>query len=197
MLKKWVTELEEAITKDYPDIIPDNLDPDLSPMENQQLIKSGWEKLKKDGVYEIDFFGDLLMQAISRGSRKQILIFTTNEDSPNDPIVVVSPETYGGTTDSTVPVVVAYNGVHFEPLYPIGEESIERTKHLCQQYTSGMYTYKRDAIKRLTSAFTSAEKKERSRKKERLCLKVTLITKNSTWLRRNFYENFTPKSIFN
>ena len=88
-------------------MIPDNLDQELTPMENQQLIKSGWEKLKKDGAYEIDFFGDLLMQAISRGSRKQILIFTTNEDSPNDPIVVVSPETYGGTTDTTVPVVVA------------------------------------------------------------------------------------------
>ena len=91
-------------------MMPDNLDPKLNQEQNQQLIKSGWEKLKQNGAYEIDFFGDLLMQAISRGSRKRILIFNTNENSPNDPIVVVSPETYGGTSDSAVPVVVAYNG---------------------------------------------------------------------------------------
>ena len=178
--QKWVTELQEVITNYYPEMIPDNLDRELTPMENQQLIKSGWEKLKKDGAYEIDFFGDLLMQAISRGSRKQILIFTTNEDSPNDPIVVVSPETYGGTTDSTVPVVVAYNGRHFESLHPIGEASIEKTKELCQQYTNGTYPYKPKDIEKLTSAYTSAEKKQRSRNKERLSLKVTLI-KTSTW----------------
>ena len=178
--QKWVTELQEVITNYYPEMIPDNLDRELTPMENQQLIKSGWEKLKKDGAYEIDFFGDLLMQAISRGSRKQILIFTTNEDSPNDPIVVVSPETYGGTTDTTVPVVVAYNGRHFESLHPIGEASIEKTKELCQQYTNGMYPYKRTDIEKLTQAYNTAEKKQRSRNKERLSLKVTWI-KTITW----------------
>ena len=38
-------------------MMPDNLDPNLNQEQNQQLIKSGWEKLKQDGVYEINFFG--------------------------------------------------------------------------------------------------------------------------------------------
>ena len=125
-------------------------------------------------------FGDLLMQAISRGSRKRILIFNTNENSPNDPIVVVSPETYGGTSDSAVPVVVAYNGGHYVSLHPVGDESIEKTQQLCQQYIDGTYPYKRKDIGKLTSAYTSAEKKQRSRNKERLSLIENLITKTIT-----------------
>ena len=120
------------------------------------------------------------MQAISRGSRKRILIFNTNENSPNDPIVVVSPETYGGTSDSAVPVVVAYNGGHYVSLHPVGDESIEKTQQLCQQYIDGTYPYKRKDIGKLTSAYTSAEKKQRSRNKERLSLIENLITKTIT-----------------
>ena len=159
----WVTELQDEMNKNYKHMIP--YDDHLTPMENQRRIKSAWETLKQDGNYEIEFFGDLLMQAISRGTRKQILIFNTNMGSPNDPIVVVRPEQFGGVSDSTVPVVVAYNGVHFESLHPVGEENIEKTKDLCQQYLAGQYTLTSRDIERMTKAYTGSEKVQRSRDK--------------------------------
>ena len=71
-----------------------------------------WDKLKEEGVYEIDLMGDLMLHAISRGCKKVILIINTSLEA-HAPIYVVTPETYGGIRDSEVPVCVAYNQYHY------------------------------------------------------------------------------------
>ena len=95
----WVTELQTAIKSHYPDYIPDNI-----PNFNAEEL---WNKLKQDGVYEIDLMGDLMINGISRGSKKYLLIFNTSPQAA-DPIYVVEPEKFGGIRDTDIPVVLAY-----------------------------------------------------------------------------------------
>ena len=90
-------------------------------------IKKGFEEVKKSGVYERGLFGDMILPAISVGIHKQILIFNTSPNSPHDPISVVSPEAFGGYSDSPIPIVLAYNLVHFESLHPVSNEDIDAT----------------------------------------------------------------------
>ena len=65
-----------------------------------QEIWEGFEEMKKPGVYERGLFGDLMLPAISVGIHKYILVFNTNEETPHDPISVISPMQFGGYLDN-------------------------------------------------------------------------------------------------
>ena len=101
-----------------------------NPGLSRKDIIQGFQELMVSGVYEREFFGDMMMAGIACGVRKIILIFHTNEDISNtghDPIAVIDPRDYGGLIDSEIPVVVAYNLVHYESLHPISEDDIKET----------------------------------------------------------------------
>ena len=87
-------------------------------LSRAQLIE-GFTELMETGVYERPYFGDMMMAGIACGVRKRILIFNTNERTDHDPIAVIDPTQYGGYVDSEIPVVVAYDLVHFESLHPV------------------------------------------------------------------------------
>ena len=88
-------------------IIPWN--PGLTRFE----IMQGFQELMESGVYEKDFFGDMMMAGIACGTRKLILIFNTHEMTPHDPIAVIDPTHYGGSRDSEIPIILAYDRVHY------------------------------------------------------------------------------------
>ena len=92
-----------------------------------------------------------------------ILIFNTDINSTNDPVVVVSPETFGGERDSDLPVIVAYNGHHYESLEPCDADSNAATKVLCEKYKNGEYPFKRADIETFVIPYNTTEKKQRSR----------------------------------
>ena len=51
----------------------------------------GWNKVAQSNVYEVDYFGDLVVPAIACGLRKNLLIFNTNTENPREPVSVVRP----------------------------------------------------------------------------------------------------------
>ena len=108
------------------------------------------------------FFCDLLMPAIARGTKKQILIFCTTLDAPV-PIYVVTPERFGVDRDSDVPVCLAYNQLHYESLIPMSPSDIEKLKHLVRKVLDESYEYKQKDIAWLIAAWTEAERKQRNR----------------------------------
>ena len=71
----WVTELEMESSK-YP-----RLGAGYSNEEREEH----WNHLKQSGVYEVDFFGDLVIHSIAKGCNKNILIFNTSVEAA-DPI---------------------------------------------------------------------------------------------------------------
>ena len=150
----WNTDLMNKILDER---IPWN------PGMTRSQIVEGFEELMESGVYERSYFGDMMMAGIACGTRKLILIFNTHELTPHDPISVIDPADYGGTKDSDIPVVLAYDLVHYESLHPIDSQDIEETIKLAKSYIAKPSTYKqeygftRDDMKYLVSSSRNKE----------------------------------------
>ena len=110
-----------------------------NPGYTKQEIRDGFKEISEAGVYERSYFGDMMLAGIACGVRKRILIFNTHKRTIHDPISVVDPRDYSGDLDSEIPVVVAYNMVHFESLHPVDEKDIQETVKLASSYSSGSY----------------------------------------------------------
>ena len=113
-----------------------------NPGMTSQEIQDGFQEVMETGVYERNFFGDMMMPGIACGIKKRILIFNTNVNittTGHDPISVVDPRDYGSEINSEIPVVVAYNLVHFESLHPVDELDIQETIKLANLYSTGGY----------------------------------------------------------
>ena len=110
-----------------------------NPGLTEEEVRQGFAELMESGIYERPYFGDMMMAGIACGIRKRILIFNTNENTTHDLISVVDPAQYGGRIDSDIPVVVAYDLVHFESMHPVGSKDIEETKKLVDSYITIVY----------------------------------------------------------
>ena len=129
----------------------------------EQQIREGFAKLQESGIYEIDFFGDLMIGGIACGIRKRILIFNTSENLVHDPISVVDPEFYDVRIkiDNTTPVVVAYNNYHYENLHTIDEEDRQETMRLVDSYMKDRYKVDYGFTKEDTSNCTINTRQEK------------------------------------
>ena len=113
-----------------------------NPGYTENQIRFGFEQLKESGIYEIDFFGDMMIAGIACGIKKRILIFNTSENLQHDPISVVDPTFFDvriEINDST-PVVVAYNNYHYESLHTVDVHDREETIRLVHSYIQGRYS---------------------------------------------------------
>merc|ERR1711888_373173 len=89
------------------------------------------------------------------GSHKNILIFNTNT-AANYPIYVIEAKQFGGYADTDIPVVLAYNQVHYESLHPVSNDDIEKTKALMNSFITGDYKLLGKDIPRLISPSSSS-----------------------------------------
>ena len=107
-----------------------------NPSYTDEQIRAGFEKLMESGIYEIDFFGDMMIAGIACGIKKRILIFNISENLQHDPISVVDPNHFDVRieVDNTTPVVVAYNNYHYESLHPVDDQDRQETIRLVQSY---------------------------------------------------------------
>ena len=126
------------------------LDTPYNTMSPQEWI-SAWSEMLTPGTYERGIFGDLMLPGIACGTRKFLLIFNTNLNSPHDPIYVVNPLEFNVAPDTEIPVVLSYNMTHYESMEPCSEEDINATVSLMKQYMEGRYTYTRSDIPFLIS----------------------------------------------
>ena len=125
--RAWLTEAEEAAGEYYG--------------VDKAKFKRMWEQLKTPGVWDIEV-GDLAVAAIAYATKKDILIVNTSSGiSPGDDLIsVVKADALGtGSRDSDIPILLAYNGSHYESLLPSRKSDIEKTVELRDQYLSGNY----------------------------------------------------------
>ena len=95
-------------------------DSDFNPGFSLQDWKNGFGKLKKSGVYEVDFFGDFVIPSIAVGMKKIILIFNTNTVTPREPVTIVHPSQYRVVPTTEHPIVLAYDISQYESIAPLG-----------------------------------------------------------------------------
>ena len=73
-----------------------------------------WDELKLNGRWDSPL-SDLIPNAIAIGTKKMLFIININR---NEPVSVVAPEDFGGERDSDDPLVLVYDGSHYEHLIP-------------------------------------------------------------------------------
>ena len=135
---QWMTELQQASVNH----------PTLGAGFTDEEKEEYWQLLKRSGVWNVEFFGDLIVNGIARGSRKNLLIFNTNIEA-GSPIYAIEATEFGGSIDSPIPVVLAYDGFHYESMHPVSETDIVSTMRLFDMYISGEYGFQRQDIREL------------------------------------------------
>ena len=100
--------------------------------------KSAFQELKQPGVYNVQL-GDFVLPGIAHCIRKNILVFNTSPRAAS-PVHVVPANNFGQFASTNVPVCLAYNQSHYEPLIPCSSDDIAKTVSLVNQVLEGSYT---------------------------------------------------------
>ena len=123
---RWLTEVE--------DIAYNVSDNGLSEDE----WKTQWSILKTSRTYEMGL-ADLVLPCIAHCVQKDILIFNTSEKAHAPVYVVESSMLSGQAANNEVPICLAYNLVHFEPLLPDTDDDVMKTVTLKNEIVQGTY----------------------------------------------------------
>ena len=106
---------------------------------SKSTFRKQWDELKQPGIYEHEL-GDYILPVIAHCTKKDILIFNTKVEGSNDPIYVVEASKLAGeSANSKVPVLLAYNNVHFEGLIPNTKDDELETVKLKELYLKNNY----------------------------------------------------------
>ena len=135
--RKWMEEAEELVLS-------------FSGMP-EEAFREQWNILKQSGNYEYEL-GDYVLAAIAHCTRKDILIFNTRSEGPFDPIFVVKASLLGNRQPSTdIPVLLAYDTVHFEGLVPNSVSDLHKTVELKESYVHNEYSIRKQDIPMFTN----------------------------------------------
>jgi len=95
----------------------------------------GWQQMKNSGVWNVEYFGDLMIIALAHHIRKNILLIHTETGSA--PVTVVLGDRFGQALDSEHPVILAYSGCHYESLIPLLDKDEDRARNIIRKYIRG------------------------------------------------------------
>ena len=123
----------------------------------EEEYKAQLRKLLDPKTWDTDL-GDLIVPGIALVVRKNLLIYRTNTQHGDSPILVVSPTELGGVADTPIPIILCYTGFHFEGLVPSTATDVEKTVLLVQAYEEGRVNVTSDEIPVLRK-----QKEERSK----------------------------------
>ena len=85
-----------------------------------------WSVLKSSRSYEF-MLGDLVLPGIAHCIKKDVLIFNTSPIAHTPVYVITSSKLAGQANDTEVPICLAYDMVHYEPLVPDTENDVRHT----------------------------------------------------------------------
>ena len=137
--------------------------PELDAFTDEQ-----WAEIRRDGVWNTPL-GDLMPFCISFATKKRILILNCSSVL-RVPLSIVEPEEFGQDHDCDIPILLAYNGNHYESVHPASDEDIQKTIemfYLCKSDNDCNFLKSTD-IQSLLEPLTGAEKMERYRNLKKL-----------------------------
>ena len=108
--------------------------------------ENAWLKLQTTNEWDLDYFGDLVIISCAHSLRKDILVINTpwrmaSGATAHGPINVALSDALVSTNKASteIPIVLAYDGQHFESLIPTSNEDIEKTIKLTKAFKNGRY----------------------------------------------------------
>jgi hypothetical protein len=134
--------------------------------------KAAWKILQDTNQYDIEYFGNMAILSCALSLKKDILIINTpwkkTNASAHGPVNVVYADGMDSTNkkSTNIPLVLAYNGDHFESLIP-ADKDVAKTVQLVDDYKTGTYKIP-DSLKELfnfNKIVPQKGKKERRQRK--------------------------------
>ena len=103
-----------------------------------------WDLMMNDGVYEVEV-ADLLLPALSHTMGVDILIFNTNKGGnrfggANGPVLLSQSDCWGGESSTKPPMLIAYNGSHYDILKPASKRDEMVSKRLVEDLKASRIT---------------------------------------------------------
>jgi len=132
-IEESINELREKVVKEGERVIG------ASPYRIEDYSDEdwayGWDQLRISGVWDVEYFGDLMIIALAHVIGKNILLINTDQGSP--PVTVVLGDRFGKPLSSEHPVILAYSGNHYESLIPVLDKDEMRSRKIIQRYIKG------------------------------------------------------------
>ena len=110
-----------------------------------------WSVLKSPRTYECQL-GDLVLPGIAHCIKKDVLVFNTSPKAHSPIYVITSSKLAKQGNNTDVPICLAYDQVHYEPLVPDTDEDVQKTIQLKETWLQGCYEKKMDDIHFLKAA---------------------------------------------
>ena len=103
-----------------------------------------WDLMMNDGKYEVEV-ADLLLPALSHSMGLDILIFNTYKGGSrfggaNGPVLLSQSDCWDGEASKKPPMLIAYNGSHYDMLKPASKEDEILTKRLVKDLKASRIT---------------------------------------------------------
>ena len=132
-------ELREAVVEN---IIKNEKAIAFTGYDDNATLVEDLKKLKQSGEWGCTV-ADLMMPGIAFTLEKNILVVNTKPNqSSQEPITLIRPETFGGHSNTDIPLILAYNGSHYEGLIPEVNEDIDRSAELVRKIKNNAYAVK-------------------------------------------------------
>ena len=104
-----------------------------------QIWKQELNKLRQPREWASKI-SDMMLPGIAFTLKKNILIIKTRPASATEkPIDLVLPETFGTVSNTEIPIILAYNGNHYEGMVPEGPVDIQQSIEVVQQIKNNEY----------------------------------------------------------
>ena len=125
----WVTELMLKYEKT-----------DHYRKEDEEAWHAAWDRQMDPGVYNVDEFSvsDLVPAGLGHCLKKDILVFNVDLNS-NSPVQVYPANIFNIPPTTEIPIVIVYNGGHYESLLPQSEQDIRNCINLVKAVKNNEY----------------------------------------------------------
>ena len=111
-------------------------------LEHREGWDAAWEKQKRPGEYNVNEYNvsDLVPSALGHCIRKNILVFNV-ADNATEPVHVFPSNYFHEEIQATteIPVIIVYDGNHYESLLPVHDHEIVKCVQLTNQLLNKSY----------------------------------------------------------
>jgi len=104
----------------------------------------GWAQLRISGIWDVEYFGDLMIIALAHVIGKNILLINSDAPPGSTPVTVVLGDRFGKPLNSEHPVILAYSGTHYESLIPVLDRDEMRSRRIIKKYINGEDLFSQD-----------------------------------------------------
>ena len=113
------------------------------------------DQLEKKGFYE-NTCGDLMLSALAHNFCVDIFVINTSRGST--PFSPISSSVWGGKQTNKPPLLLVYDGVHFEPLLPATPHDCQLTIELMQRWKAGNFNVTLAGLKTRQGSHSAEQK---------------------------------------